>query len=232
MLDNLSILAIIPARGGSKRVKNKNKRLIAGLPLISWTIRACLGCDHIDEIVVSTDDQDIAKIAKGEGITQIHNRLPRLASDSSPTMDTVLEIVDQFDRNGEAFDIIFLAQPTSPLRTSEDISSALEILMTNWPYAVIGVTETAHPKEWQSILADDGDMTSFLKNTQLEKSSGSLPKSYVVNGAIYMAPRARVLEEKTFFLPQACRAFVMSPRQSVDIDTEFDFEIAEYLLCN
>ena len=232
MFKNLSVLTIVPARGGSKRVTGKNKRPIAGLPLISWTLKACTACEYIDEIVVSTDDAQIKEIAQSEGVSRIQKRPANLASDTSPTIDTVTDVIESLEQKGKYFDLIFLAQPTSPLRTSEHISSAFDLLTRKYPVSVVGVAQSPHPKEWQGYIGADGDMESFLSGTSLGQGSHTLPTSYVINGAIYIAPRELLLAEKTFFPPGRLTAFFMSERDSIDIDTELDFEIAEYLLSN
>ena len=230
MLKNLSVLAIVPARGGSKRIIGKNKRPLAGSPLISWTLRACFGCNYIDEVIVSTDDFEIEEIARTEGVSQIHRRPLHLASDTSPTLDTVIEIIQELEADKRHFDLIALAQPTSPLRTSAHISAALELLSDSYPASVVGVTESPHPKEWQGSIGKNGDMSSFLLDTRLDLPSHSLPASYIINGAVYIAPRETLLKDKTFFSPSKLIAFFMSRRDSIDIDTDFDFEIAEYLM--
>ncbi len=230
MFKNLSVLTIVPARGGSKRITGKNKRPIAGLPLISWTLKACTTCEYIDEIVVSTDDAQIKEIARFEGVSRIHERPANLASDTSPTMETVIHIIKGLEREEKYFDLIFLAQPTSPLRTSEHIYSAFDLLSDRYPASVIGVTKSPHPKEWQGAIGEDGDMGTFRMSTRLDLPSQSFPASYVINGAIYIASREVLLKENTFFTSDNLIAFFMSRRDSIDIDTEFDFEIAEHLL--
>jgi len=230
MLQSRSVLAIVPARGGSKRVVGKNKRMIGGFPLISWTLRACLQSNFIDQVIVSTDDPEISEISERAGVSRIHRRSNNLASDQSPTMDTVLDILLELESETLSFDIIFLAQPTSPMRTADHIDAALDLLIEKEAASIIGVTESAHPREWQAPLAQDGDMRPFLSQTRLNQASHLLPKNYVVNGAIYIASRETLLKEKTFFTSENIFAFFMSPRDSIDIDTELDFEIAEYLL--
>ncbi|MEK9942912.1 MAG: acylneuraminate cytidylyltransferase family protein [Gammaproteobacteria bacterium] len=224
------MLAIVPARGGSKRVVGKNKRLLAGLPLISWTLRACRGSKYVDEIVVSTDDPDIASISRAEGVSRVHQRSADLATDTSPTMDAVIDLLAWLEREGTVFDVIFLAQPTSPLRTRDHIDAALTVFSEKYPASIIGVTQSPHPREWLGAIGPDGDMVEFRSETRLDLASHSLPKSYLVNGAIYITSREILHRDRTFFTPDNLSAFFMAPRDSIDIDTEFDFEVAEYLL--
>ncbi|MHC8865864.1 acylneuraminate cytidylyltransferase family protein [Arenicellales bacterium IMCC57338] len=230
MFNNYSVLAIVPARGGSKRVLSKNKRLIGGSPLISWTIQACRDCKYIDRIVVSTDDPDIAQISRNSGADLVLNRPAGLSTDSSPVMDTVTQIITDLKAKGESYDFVFLGQPTSPLRTSAHIYSAFDLIKNNINASVVGVTESGHPKEWQGPIDDDGKMQNFLQITRLDISSNILPVNYVINGAIYISPTSTLLKERTFFPNENLNAFFMPRRDSIDIDTEFDFEIADYLL--
>jgi len=227
---NQSVLAIIPARGGSSRVVGKNKRIVGGLPLISWTIRACFGCSHIDQVVLSTDDCVIEDIARSEGVKRIHTRPSHLASDISPTIDTVVAIISELEQEGARFDWILLAQPTSPLRSADHLYSAFGLLDRHFPASIVSVTSSDHPREWSGHLAEDGDMTEFIKEARLDLSSTQLPPTYVINGAIYLAPSVSLVKENTFFSKRRLFAYFMQPEDSIDIDTEFDLQIANFLL--
>jgi len=224
------VLAIIPARGGSSRVVGKNKRIVGGLPLISWTIRACLGCSHIDEVILSTDDPVIENIARSEGVKRIHTRPPHLANGTSPTIDTVAAIISELEQEKLQFEWILLAQPTSPLRSTDHLYSAFNLLDRHFPASIVSVTSSGHPREWSGHLDQDGDMTGFIKEARLDLSSAQLPPTYVINGAIYLAPSASIVKENTFFSKQRLFAYFMQPEDSIDIDTEFDLQIANFLL--
>lgn len=230
MFKNQSVLAIIPARGGSSRVVGKNKRIVGGLPLISWTIRACFGCSHIDEVILSTDDRVIEDIARSEGVKRIHTRAPHLASGTSPTIDTVAAIISELEQEEMHFEWILLAQPTSPLRSTDHLYSAFNLLDQHFPASIVSVTSSDHPREWSGHLDPDGDMTGFIKEARLDLSSAQLPPTYVINGAIYLAPSASIVKEKTFFSTRRLFAYFMRPEDSIDIDTEFDLQIANFLL--
>lgn len=215
------ILAVIPARGGSKRLPRKNILNFAGKPLIAWTIEAALKSKHIKRVIVSTDDAEIAEIAIKFGAEVPFLRDARLATDEVSTVDVILDLLSRISGN---YKYIALLQPTSPLRTSRHINESIEELGDN--DAIISVVETEHPIEWCNILPIDRSMNNFINNSAKNKRSQEFPERYRVNGAIYLIKTDKLLKEKTFQISEGAVAYIMDASSSVDIDKKQDFILA------
>lgn len=194
MYNNKKFLAIIPARGGSKRLPRKNTLELNGKPLISWSIEAGLKSKYIDKVVVTSDDKEILDISEKYGAETII-RPKGLASDTATTFDTVVHTI----KNNEKYDYIVLLQPTSPLRNRNHINEAIELLEKKKADAIISVSEMEHNPLWSNTLPNDEAMNNFLRNEVLNKRSQDLEKYYRLNGAIYICKIEKLLEEKSFF---------------------------------
>ena len=218
-------LAIIPARGGSKRLPNKNILDLNGKPLIAWSIEAAKKSKYIDKIVVSSDSEEILKIAKKYDVNII-KRPDELATDTASSIDVVKHVI----KNYPGYEYIVLLQPTSPLRTEKHIDEAIELLERKKADAVISVCEMDHSPLWSNILPENLSMENFLREDVKNKRSQDLPKYYRLNGAIYICKTDKFLEKNTFFLDQNIYAYVMDRKSSVDIDNEIDFKLVEVLL--
>ena len=222
---NKTFLAIIPARGGSKRLPRKNILDLCGKPLISWSIEAALKSKYISKVVVSSDDEEILNISSNFG-ADIIKRPYELANDTATTFDTVKHTIDNF----ENYDYIVLLQPTSPLRNVKHIDEAIELLEEKQADAIVSVCEMDHSPLWSNTLPKDGNMNNFLRDEVLNKRSQDLEKYYRVNGAIYICKTDKLLENKSFFLKDNIFAYIMDRKSSIDIDEEIDFEIAKVLI--
>lgn len=227
MYKNKTFLAIIPARGGSKRLPRKNVLDLCDKPLIAWSIESALKSKYIDKIVVSSDDDEILEISKKFGSDTI-KRPDFLASDTATTFDTIKHTID----NLEKYDYVVLLQPTSPLRDERHIDEAIELLEEKKANAVISVCEMDHSPLWSNTLDDSLSMINFLKEEVLNKRSQDLEKYYRLNGAIYICQTKKLIEEKTFILKENIFAYMMDRKSSIDIDEEIDFRLAEILLDN
>jgi len=225
MYKDKTFLAVIPARGGSKRLPRKNILNLCEKPLISYSIEAGLESKYIDKIVVSSDDDEILEIAQKFGAKTI-KRPPLLASDTSTTFDAIKHTI----YNLEKHDYIVLLQATSPLRTSKHINEAIELLEEKNANAVVSVCQMEHSPLWSNILPKDGNMKDFLKDEVLNKRAQDLEKYYRLNGAIYICKTDKFLKNKGFFLKENIFAYVMDRKSSVDIDEEMDFRLAEILI--
>ena len=221
MKNNCDILAIIPARGASKRLPNKNILDFAGKPLIAWTIDAALKSKCITNVIVSTDDAQIASIAKKFGAKVPFLRPDSLATDESTTIDVVVDLVSKLSNK---YKYIALLQPTSPLRTSQHIDESFEQLGDK--DAVVSVVKTEHPIEWCNTLSSNKNLDNFINGTVRNKRSQDLPERYRINGAIYIIKTDILLREKTFLLEKGAVAYVMDSDVSIDIDQKQDFIIA------
>jgi len=225
MYQDKTFLAIIPARGGSKRLPRKNILDLNGKPLIAWSIEAGLNSQYIDKVVVSSEDKEILDISKEYGV-KIIKRPNILASDTATTFDTIKDTIENIKR----YDYIVLLQPTSPLRTANHIDKAIELLEERNADAIVSVCEMEHSPLWSNTLDDSLSMEGFLRDEVLNKRSQDLETYYRLNGAIYICKTDRLLEEKSFFLKENIFAYVMDRLSSIDIDEEIDFTITQSIM--
>lgn len=229
MFSQYKILGLIPARGGSKGLLRKNILPLAGKPLISWTIEAAKENKYIDKVFVSTEDAEIAQVSKTYGADVSYLRPKELAIDTAKTIDVVLHTLDEFSRRGEKYDIVALLQPTSPLRTNCHIDFAIEKLFDEKIKSVISVSEVDHHPYWCNKLQKNGCMDDFINKNFLNLRRQDLPKYYRLNGAIYVAYSEFLYESKSFF-GHNTYSHIMPKEQSIDVDNEVDFLMAELLM--
>lgn len=220
-----SFLAIIPARAGSKRLPNKNRLSLCGKPLIAWSIEAAKKSQYLSHIVVSSDDEAILTLASQLEVEALQ-RPSEFAKDTSSTVDVIKHVL-QYHPN---YEYIVLLQPTSPLRTSQHIDQAIELLNEKNADAIISVSPTEHSPLWCNTLPKDNDMSGFLKEELKTKRSQDLPTYYQLNGAIYICKTSALLKENSLFLKENIFAYVMDKKSSVDIDDELDFLFAQTIL--
>lgn len=225
MYKNKTFLAIIPARGGSKRLPRKNVLALSAKPLIAWSIEAGINSKYIDKVVVTSDDDEILNISKKYGAETIQ-RPDELASDMATTFDAIKHTID----NMLDYDYIVLLQPTSPLRNQYHVDGAIELLESKNADAVVSVCEMEHSPFWSNTLPKDGNMNSFLRDQVLNKRSQDLEKYYRLNGAIYICKTEKLIEEKTFMLKENIFAYMMDRKTSIDIDDKIDFLVAQELI--
>ncbi len=228
MFKEKSFIGIVPARGGSKRLPNKNLLYLAGKPLIAWTLEAALKSKYLDHIVVSSDKDEILKVARDYGVETV-KRPKELATDSAKTVDVVRHVLESIKKE---YNYIVLLQPTSPLRTERHIDESIEFLISKNADAVISVCETEYPPLWCNTLPEDLSMENFIRKEVVGKRSQDLPKYYRLNGAIYICKSDKLIKQKTFFLNKNIYAYIMDRKSSIDIDDETDFLLAETLIRN
>lgn len=224
-------LGIIPARGGSKGVPRKNIRLLAGRPLLAYTVDAARASHLLTKFVVSTDDEEIATVARLMDC-EVIMRPADLATDTTPTLPVVLHAVDHCRAAGDEYYAVVLLQPTAPLRTSEDIDISLQLLFDTGADSVVSVTEVPghyHP-DWQ-FLIEQGilRLVNGKELDQLAARRQMLSETYTRNGAIY-AVRCSFLLRCNRLLAQDTRAYVMPEKRSINIDSELDLQLAEILI--
>jgi len=224
------ILALIPARGGSKGLPRKNIKPLLGKPLIAWTIEQAKASKYIDKVVVSTDDEEIAEVAKKYGAEVPFLRPKELATDEARGIDVVLHGIGYFKSlYGTDFIFVYL-QPTSPLRRSEDIDNAIEELFSNpKAKAIISVCEVEHHPLWTGVLPEDKCLANFINKEVADKNRQELPKYYRINGAIYLGFADYIENNKSFF-GENTYAYVMPVERSIDVDNIVDFKLAELIL--
>ncbi|MEZ8105256.1 acylneuraminate cytidylyltransferase family protein [Vibrio cortegadensis] len=226
MINGKRVLAFIPARGGSKRLPRKNVLPLAGKPLIGWSIDAAKESRYIDQLFVSTDDQEIADIASLHGVHIPELRPDHLASDTSTTESVLTYTLDKF--GGQA-DIIILLQPTSPLRTVQHIDEALELFVKKQAFSVVSVTPCEHSPLWSNTLPNDASMGNFIRPDALKRSQ-DLADFYRINGAVYIFDVRQLKEYGDIRYTKDSFAYVMENNVSFDIDTLIDFQLAEFFI--
>lgn len=230
MIKDKKVLAIIPARGGSKRLPRKNILPLAGKSLINWTIEAALAVSSITEVMVSTDDDEISCIAKVAGAQVPYKRSPELSGDTASSIDVVVDALNYYQQRGRVFDYVILLQPTSPLRSDKDIESAIQLLQGKKADAIVSVCPVEHSPLWSNTLPEDDSLNHFISNEIKSTRSQDLPEYYRLNGAIYICKIEKLLEQQSFFLTDNIFAYKMTTEASVDIDNHIDFLLAEALL--
>jgi CMP-N,N'-diacetyllegionaminic acid synthase len=223
------IIAVIPARSGSKGIKDKNIRHLAGKPLMAHTILAAENSGVFDEIFVSTDSSHYADIAKECGASVPFLREYSLATDTASSWDVALNALAQYRNTGYNFDVVVLLQPTSPLRIADDIKDAIKLYRTKNANAVVSVCEADHSPLWCNTLPDDLSLTKFIRESIKSKPRQLLKKYYRINGALYIVD-ANYLIRSTNIYRARCFAYIMPKMRSIDIDDEYDFLFAEMLM--
>lgn len=224
-------LAVIPARAGSKRLPRKNLLPLGGKPLIAWTVEAALGARGVTHVLVSTDSEEIAAVARACGANAPFLRPASLATDTASSLDVVRHAVE-FAAGPLALpcELTVLLQPTSPLRTSADIDAALDLLAAKGADAVVSVCEADHSPLWMNTLPADLSLDGFLREEVKNRRSQDLPRHYRLNGAVYACRTEVLLREETFLPARGAFAYVMPKERSVDVDDALDLALARCLL--
>lgn len=226
MIEGDKVLALIPARGGSKGVPGKNIREIGGKPLIAWTIDAAKGARCVDRVILSSDDADIIRVAKEYGCEVPFVREARLAQDDTTTMEVVFDTLERCP----GYDWVLLLQPTSPLRSADDIDRAAERCLLHDAPACVSVCMAQESPYWMFTMRADDQLEPLLPNFQLTRRQ-DLPPIYSLNGAIYLA-RTEWLRQQKKFIAQGTVSYEMPVQRSIDIDSESDFQQLKIFLEN
>lgn len=221
-------LAIIPARSGSKGLKDKNIKMMNGKPMIAYTIEAAQNSKIFEDIIISTDSEKYAEIAKKYGGSVPYLRDKKLANDNAKSSDVILDILNRVEKKYDSF---IMLQPTSPLRTEKNIIEAYKMYLEKKANSVVSVCEMEHSPLWANILNEERRMDSFLKGIDVNKNRQELETYYRINGALYIANVEYFKKYQNFYYKDSY-AYVMKKENSIDIDDELDFKIAEYLIKN
>lgn len=221
-------IAIIPARSGSKGVPDKNIKLLAGKPLMGYSIENAIESRIFDKVFVSTDSELYAEIAIKMGADASFLRSKETSSDNASSWDAVKEVIDVFDKKNIKFDNIMLLQPTSPFRKSKHIIDSYNMFLNLGANAILSVTETEHSPLWCNTLPDNLSMNDFEREEFKNVPRQLLPKYYRLNGAIYLLKVSELYKKEMF--KENTFAYIMAQVDSVDIDTNEDFEYADYLM--
>ncbi len=221
------MLAIIPARGGSKGLPNKNIKLLIDKPLIAYTIEQALNAKMVSKVIVSTDSVEIADIAEKFGAEIPFLRPKKLATDTALAIDNYIYTVERLNlekkMNIRSFVVL---QPTSPLRTSENINEAIKLFIEKKADSIISYTEEQHPIYWHKKINNDLTFSNIFEEKLDNRQA--FGKTYYPNGAIYVF-NYNLIKQKKYYSDKSY-AYIMNRKQSIDIDTIDDFEYAEFLL--
>ncbi len=226
----MKILAIIPARAGSKGLKDKNIKLLNDMPLIAYSIKAAIETQLFNEVMVSTDSELYKNIALEYGASVPFLRSQSNSNDSASSWDVVREVLSKYRDLGYEFDKVMLLQPTSPLRDAQDIIGAFDMLKKFNANSVVSVCEVSHPIQWCFTLDETKSLSEFAKSPYNQKRRQELEKHYMENGAIYLVDANKIMDDNYNLYDDKCVAYVMPSDKSIDIDELVDFKIAEAIL--
>lgn len=226
----MKLLAVIPARGGSKGLVGKNIIHLAGKPLIAWSIEAAKASCYAPDVFVSTDDDRIAQVAQQWGAPTAYRRPAALASDTATTVDAVLDGLSWLAEQGLTYDAVVLLQPTSPLRTVEHLDAAIAQWLRNPNCSLASVCEPAHPPYLIFEEQTDGAWRGLAPLPTTGRRQDMKQRYAQLNGAIFIQSTQRLMQEKRFFEPSISQFFFMPSAASIDIDSHLDLAMADYLM--
>ena len=229
MIQGKRVLTLIPARGGSKGIKDKNIRPVAGKPLIAYSIEAGKNCEYVDDVVITTDSERIKAVAEEYGAWVPFLRPDELASDTATTLDAVLHAVNTLKEMGKEYDILVILQPTSPLRDAADLTGALEKYMSAGERSLASVSPVADHPLLIRALPDEEHMEKMLKVSSTCRRQ-DMPAYYRINGAIYINSIVELNQETSFNDNEV--PYIISEEHAVDIDEYKDLIITEWYLKN
>jgi CMP-N,N'-diacetyllegionaminic acid synthase len=224
VIQQKKILAVIPARGGSKGLPGKNLKKIFGKSLLQITKDAASNSKYIDQIILSSDDQGILEEAKKIGLNAPFIRPAELATDSANGIDVIIHAIE---KSAVGFDYVIMLQPTSPLRSSVDIDAAIELCLARGAESCVSVTPASKSPLWMFSINADGNMEPALGHWDISKNRQALPTYYALNGAVYISSIAAFLKHRSF-IHRGTIAYSMPVERSVDVDTELDLILCEY----
>jgi CMP-N,N'-diacetyllegionaminic acid synthase len=225
----LKILALVLARGGSKRLPGKNMRTLGSKPLLLWSIDAAKEIAEIVDILVSTDDPAIAEAARNAGAMVPWLRPAELATDTASSTDASIHALDWYEMHVGDVDGVLLLQPTSPFRRRASVLRGIELFRVNEQRPVVGVSP-AHSHPLKSFKIEDGKLSPFIDGADLHLRSQDLPAAYVINGAYYLIAPRDLRQRRSFFSDNMLPLLMLEQEEGVDIDTELDWKMAQMLL--
>lgn len=232
MINQKKVIAIIPAREGSKRLPGKNAMIFAGKPLIAWSIEEALKAKNIDRIIVSTNCNKIAEIAREYGAEVPFIRPDSLATDEAKTSDVIYHALCSVGAMESGYEYMILLQPTSPLRLALDIDNAVSLFVKKNALSVVSISEIDHPIEWCHQIGDDLSMDNFYSQMAQEKRSQEFAKAFRLNGAIYITGTDLFLKSSQLLHPSGTYGYIMPGARSLDIDSYDQFKLAEFIKVN
>ena len=227
----MRVLGVVPARGGSKGIRRKNIAPLLGRPLLEYTASAALRARSLDRVVLSTEDEEIAEVGRRCGLEVPFLRDSALAQDDTPGIAVVQDVTRRLEAAGDYYDAIFILQPTSPMRTSDDIDGAVKLLSATGADSVISFVDVGerHPARMK-FVDDDGRVVNppFAEQTEGQRRQ-DLPKLFLREGSVYVT-RRDVLMNQGSLQGDDCRAWIVAPDRACNIDEPFDLVLAEFLM--
>ena len=227
MIDGKKVLAMIPARGGSKGIKDKNIYCLVGKPLIGYSIEAAQKSKYIDDIMINTDSEKIKSVCETMGVCVPVLRPAQYANDTAKTIDAVIWAIDWLKENDKEYDILLLLQPTSPLRSTADIDGALEKFVDYNCKPLLSISKSEVSPIHIRLVDSNGKMTKILEQSSTIRRQ-DMPEFYRVNGSIYINPICEITSETSF--NDNAIPYVVSEKNAIDIDGLEDMYLAEYYI--
>jgi len=227
----MKVLGLIPARGGSKGIPNKNKKLLSGKPLLQYTVEAALGSKKLERVIFSSEDESLITIAKSLGVDVPFVRPSYLATDTSGSLEVVQHALKTLLENGEAYDAVCLLQVTYPFRSSEDIDNAIEKFIESKTDSLISVRAVPHQfnPHWVFKENDANNLSIATGENEIIKRRQDLPKAFIRDGAFYITKSEVILDQNSFF-GDRISYIELDPDKYVNIDTNEDWIKAEKIL--
>lgn len=223
------ILGLIPARGGSKGVKDKNIRPLLGKPLIAYSIECGLSCPSIDHLIVSTDSEKIAEISKRYGAEVPFMRPAELARDDTPMMSVLEHAINEYEALYKLYvDGVVLLDATSPIRTVDDVENCIRIFKNGDCDAVISVVPSKRNPYFNMVISKNGYISIVIESKKPITRRQDCPPVYDLNNSIWVFSKKAILQKKR--IPEKSMMYLMDTKYSVDIDSEIDFKILEFLM--
>lgn len=221
------MIAIIPARGGSKGLPGKNVKDLLGKPMIAYTVEEALQSEYISDVIISTDCKEIEKVALEYGAKSLFLRPDYLASDTAKAVDNYIYTIDRLNSEFD-YDIkdFIVLQPTSPLRKVKDIDGAIKLFKERDADSVVSYTEEYHPIEWHKHITDEGKFENIFEEKLLNRQD--IKPSYFPNGAVFVFSYDLIKQEK--YYNENSYAYIMPRSRSMDVDTIEDFKYIEFLM--
>jgi CMP-N-acetylneuraminic acid synthetase len=226
-LDPDDIYGLIPARGGSNRISRKNLATIGDKPLVAHSIQSALDTSFFDDVYVSTDDEEIADVARTYGATVPSMRPDRLATDASTVVDVSLHFLDEMARDGHSIKHLCVLLPTTPLRNATDIEETIRLYDRTSARYAMAVTEYFYPP-WQALEREGHSLDPFWTSEEIEQRTQELPDLCVDSGAVYVVRTSAFREEKTFYGDELV-GYDIPPERAIDIDEQFQLKLARLL---
>jgi CMP-N-acetylneuraminic acid synthetase len=227
----MKVLAIVPARGGSKGIPRKNIASLMGKPLLAYTAEAARAARRLTRALLSTEDEEIAHVGRHYGLDVPFLRPPELARDDTPTIPVLQDVVRKLEAVGDRYDAIFVLQPTNPLRRAQDIDGAIELLERTGADSVISFVDVGekHPARMKIVTAEGRVMNPSFAEQFEGQPRQALPKLYLREGSIYLTRRS-VLMDQSSIQGCDCRAWLIPEERACNIDTPFDLFLAEQIM--